>query len=139
MNDQKKTKLGVKIPQNLASKYEKLAKETGKSVNELVQEALAQYIGIKDKPPLNSANLEESKSELTLLKHRVTEIELYKTQIRDLSFRLSVLEQGMSKMQTQMISSHQLSAPVLDVKNSPEDEDTEDEPDEVLTDFLPHQ
>lgn len=129
--------LGATVPQEWIDKFEILAKQTGRSVTDLVREALAQYIGIDKSSSTIVSQLEQFQSELKLLKQKIREVELYKTQIRELSVRLAVVEQSMGKVRTQLISSDLSSSSEVELIESEIDEDYEDEPDEILTDFAP--
>ncbi|MGF1481709.1 MAG: ribbon-helix-helix protein, CopG family [Cyanophyceae cyanobacterium] len=118
--------LGAPVPQKWIERFELLSAQTGRSLTELVREAIAQYIGMDREV---TVELEE---EIVELKQKVSELEPHKQQLKSLHVRLEILEQKLS--QTQADKTFQQSAtpsPMLD------DDDFDDEPDEILTDFLP--
>ncbi|ACK69337.1 CopG domain protein DNA-binding domain protein [Gloeothece citriformis PCC 7424] len=130
--------LGATVPQEWIDKFEQLAKQTNRPVSDLVREALAQYIGIDENSSRIISQLEQFKEDLQLLRQRVTETELYKTQIRDLLLRLAVVEQSLSKGQTSVMSPNVNLFSQAKLKEETEnyEDDIEDEPDEILTDFI---
>ncbi|WP_013322874.1 ribbon-helix-helix protein, CopG family [Gloeothece verrucosa] len=139
MTDKNNEFLGAKVPQEWINQFEKLAQQSGRSVTELVRDALAQYIGIDASSSKVVSQLEQVQIELKLLRQKIAEMELYKTQIRELSVRLAAVEQSRGKERSQFLSPNSLSfsQSSLIKSETEEDEDYEDEPDEVLTDFLP--
>lgn len=128
--------LGATVPQEWIDKFELLAKHRGRSVSELVRDALAQYIGIDESSSKIVSQLAQFQAELKLLKQKITEVELYKTQIKELSVRLAVVEQNMGKAQSQLFSSNSSSSEAWLIDNEIDEDYIDDEPDEVLTDFL---
>lgn len=130
--------LGATVPQEWIDRFEKLAKQRGHSVTEVVRDALAKYIGIDANSAKMFSQLEQCQTEIKLLKKKITELELYKTQIKDLSIRLSCVEQNIGKIQTQSINTNsKASSETWLIKDTIDEDDFDDEPDEILTDFLP--
>ncbi len=129
--------LGAKVPSQWREKYEALARDAGISLTEVVRDALAQYIGAHNKSSALVSPLELLQSQITTLREQVEELMLYKNQMRELSIRLSVLEQGITKIQTELVPSGTISVSDA-VLIDPDEEYFEDEPDEILTDFLPN-
>lgn len=130
MNDRQEIKLETTIPQEWMDRFEDLAKQTGRSLTELIQEALAQYIGA-DLGARSPSQLEQFRSELAFLRQKVTELEPYKERVEMLSVRLEAIEGKRSQAENKSTSSQNLPLDEAD------DDDFDDEPDEILTDFLP--
>ena len=140
MTDHQEIPLEIAVPQGWYAKLEDLAKQTGRSQTELVQEALAQYLEVtaaQRSPVL--VQIEHFESELANLRQKVTELEPYKQQVGKLLVRLEAVERKLSQVEKQ-------DTPPLPFENEParnlsveeaDDDDFDDEPDEVLTDFLP--
>lgn len=138
MKSEENKLLGATVPQEWIEKFEKLAKQKGCSISVLVREALGQYIGIDSSSVKVISQLEQFQKDIKLLQQKIAEVELYKTQIKDLSIRLAVVEQGIGKVQSQsMISKPVSSSESWMVNNDMYDDYIDDEPDEVLTDFAP--
>ena len=82
--------------------------------------------------------LQQFENELTSLKEKVTELESYKKQVPTLLERLKLVEQMVAKVQAEVFPSNTFSpAKSLPLETSDfDDDDFDDEPDEILTDFL---
>ena len=111
---EEKVKVSCKIPQEWQAKIELLAKERKTQPNKIIYEALGQYLG-------ENANTDDSRInvlevEVTMLKRQVAEL-------------------------TILVRNRQPSslAKLPEVQPNVEDDDDfiEDEPDEILYDFLP--
>lgn len=109
-----KIKVGCKIPQEWLAKIELLAKERKTEPNKIIYEALGRYLG-------ENANTDDSRLnilevELTMLKRQVAEL-------------------------TILVKNRQLSplgmSPEVQPNVEDDDDFIEDEPDEILYDFLP--
>lgn len=109
-----KIKVGCKIPQEWQEKIALLAKERKTEPNKIIYEALGQYLG-------ENANTDDSRLnilevELTMLKRQVAELAILLKNRQPSSLGMSMKVQP----------------------NVEEDDDfVEDEPDEILYDFLP--
>lgn len=129
--------LGAKVPQEWLNQFEELAKQTGRSLTELVREALAQYIGVQENLSSGVSQLKAFEAELALLKQKVASLESYKHQVTQLTLRLGAIEQVMVQAQTQAITPSTSSFSDSLLIETGAIDDVDDEPDEVLRDFLP--
>ncbi|MGA9379080.1 MAG: hypothetical protein WBV73_09955 [Phormidium sp.] len=121
---EEKVKVSCKIPQEWQAKIELLATERNTQPSKIIYEALGQYLG-------KNANTDDSRInvlevEVTMLKRQVAELAMLKRQIAELT----------------MLANSWQSKPLrksVEVRlNADEDDDLiEDEPDEILYDFLP--
>ncbi|VXD24572.1 conserved hypothetical protein [Planktothrix serta PCC 8927] len=128
------TKIETTVPQEWADQLGELSLETGRTVEELVQEALGQYLArIKTAFAPASIDLEASnieiQKELSILKQKVQSLEQLLNQVAKLEAKIFSLEK---------IVSPELSIPPNSTfaQLLTNDEDY-DEPDEIMTDFLP--
>ncbi|NEO26742.1 MAG: hypothetical protein F6K03_07555 [Kamptonema sp. SIO4C4] len=106
----------ITVPSQWRSKLEQLAKTRNTTVDRIGYEAIAQYLG---------ETVESSETRLASLE----------TQMSSLQKTLSQLNLTVASLQNQLITSSPASSP-----QPPPDADTElleDEPDEILYDFLP--
>jgi hypothetical protein len=109
-----KIKIGCKIPQEWQAKIELLAKERKTVPNKIIYEALGQYLG-------ENANTDDSR--LNILEVEVT---MLKRQLAELTVLVKNRQPSSLGKLVQVQS------------NTDEDDDfIEDEPDEILYDFLP--
>lgn len=120
--------LGAMIPQEWLDKLSDLSKSTGRSLNDLVREAIAQYIGIDE----TKYNLLELNKQLTILQEKIAFLESDRGQIQKLGLRLQILEHQLAKIPNQAIYTEKLSR-----DNNLIDDNVDDEPDEIIFDFLP--
>jgi hypothetical protein len=128
--------LEVQFPQEWVEQFEMLALQTGRTVSELVREAIAQYLGISEQPSSQrleqlSAEFKTFQAELAELTQKVNALSGYSHLVTTLSVRLTTLE-GMVAQSPPNQSIPSSSFQLID-----EDEDDYDEPDEILTDFFP--
>jgi hypothetical protein len=141
MNNSAEINLETTVPQAWVNQLETLAQQKDSSVSQLIRAALAQYLGIEDVHSVPNFSLKEYKSELRELKTKITELEAYRYQVKEMNIRLSVMEQNITKLQRQNIGIHHSfssEAMILDATLDYDDDDYyEDEPDEILTEFIP--
>ncbi|MEG3436125.1 ribbon-helix-helix protein, CopG family [Pannus brasiliensis CCIBt3594] len=107
-------RLETTLPRPWLDRLRAIARERGQSIEEVTRQAIAAYLGIS---PIEM--------EIATLRLEIGEISKLSTQIAALHARLSLLE-GRALMRT----------PSTAVESGEED-DYEDEPDEILNDFLP--
>lgn len=125
------TTIETTVPQELAHQLNQYSLETGRSVAELIQEAIYQYLEtIKTSLKLNSQNLEDStiNQEILILQKKVQSLELLFHQVSKLEAKITSIEKIIIPEVT--ITSDSTFAQLLT------DDSDEDEPDEILTDFL---
>jgi predicted transcriptional regulator len=130
--------LSTQVPQTWAKKLEVLAEQTGRSLTELVREAVAQYLGVEEQK-YSEVKLEQVEAELVLLKQKVAELEPYKAQVATILMRLAVIEQAIAQDREPINISQTFSAATSWSANMQAlvNDDIDDEPDEILIDFLP--
>ncbi len=127
------TKIEITVSPEWADQFNQLSLETKRSVEELVQEALGQYLEqsqtslLSNSPAIESSSLSK---ELSILKQRVQSLELLLNQVAKLESKISALEKIV--IPEISIPPHSTFAQLLT-----NDDEDDDEPDEVLTDFLP--
>jgi predicted DNA-binding protein len=127
-------KIQTTVPQEWADQLCELSLETGRTVEELVQEALGQYLEriktafVPASIDLEASNIEVQK-ELSILKQKVQSLEQLLNQVAKLEAKIFSLEKIVSPELS--ISPNSTFAQLLT-----NDEDY-DEPDEIMTDFLP--
>jgi hypothetical protein len=109
-----KIKVGCKIPQEWQAKIELLAKERKIEPNKIIYEALGQYLG--ENANTDDSRLNALEVEVTMLKRQLAE--------------LTILVKNRQSISSGMLP---------EVQPNAEDDDDfiEDEPDEILYDFLP--
>ena len=120
------------VPQEWANQLNQYSLETGRSVAELVQEAIGQYLKtIPTSLNPNSENLEDSRieQELLILQQKVQSLELLFHQVSKLEAKITSIEKII--IPEVPITSDSTFAQLLT------NDSDEDEPDEILTDFLP--
>jgi hypothetical protein len=152
----------AKVPQEWVEQLEKIAKQTGKSVNELVRDAIAQYLGVGEQPseftplvnrPPNPPNLggeqvvnlpkardfEQLSAELATYKTQLTQLNQKVNDLLSYSQLVTTLQIRLTSLEGKIIQNHQdkaIATTSSELINT--DEDTyDDEPDEILPDFLP--
>lgn len=128
--------IAAMVPQEWLVKLEQLSQETGRSIEELIREALAQYLGIEKKispsQTLTNVPLATVQQELTTLKQKVNHLEQLFPQVAKLEAKLFSLEKILIPELSTLPNSQTFTQVV------PIDDDQQyDEPDEILTDFLP--
>jgi hypothetical protein len=124
--------LGATVPQAWVERFECLAQQTGRSVTDLVREALAQYIGMDNPRAIAPSSLATLEAELAALKAKVASFDSLNQQVAVLTVRLVALEKIAVQAPSQLSQAQALSVQAGEL----EDDDCYDEPDEVLTDFL---
>lgn len=133
--DRNKSTLKTAVPQEWIEQLETLAKQNKCSVSELLRDAIAQYLNISERPDLQS--LDEFRSELNTFKlylsqltEKVNSYSSHSQLLTTLSIRLAALE-GAIAPKDFAIDNASTSSNLFD------DDDDCDEPDEILTDFIP--
>jgi uncharacterized coiled-coil DUF342 family protein len=123
--------LGASVPSQWLRKYEDLAQKTGKSLEELVREALSQYLDLNT----SVETPDQLNQEIEDLKKRVTELESSQGYINQLRVSIQVLEHKINQLSS---SKTEIPHQSLPNKQPSLDDDTDeyDEPDEVLWDFM---
>lgn len=126
------TTIETTVPQEWVNQLNQFSLETGRSVQELVQEAIGQYLKtISTSLNPNSQNLEDSRIEqdLLILQQKVQSLEL-------LFYQVSKLEAKITSIEKIIIPEVPITSDSTFAQLLTNDSD-EDEPDEILTDFLP--
>ena len=126
-------KLSATVPTEWVAKLTHLSEKNGCSLEELVREALAQYLDLNH---FSASPDSESASFTTLQKQLVT----LTTRVKD----LEVLFSQVAKLEAKMFSLERTLMPELSTLPETEtftqflatDDEQYDEPDEILTDFL---
>ncbi|MBE9145131.1 hypothetical protein [Planktothrix mougeotii] len=121
-------KIETTIPQEWASQLNQLSAETGHSVDKLVQEAIGQYLeNVKSSSISNSTNLDSLNlhQDLLILQQKVESLEPLLYQVAKLEAKIVALEKMIPEVP---IIPNSTFAQLLT--------NDDDEPDEVLTDFL---
>lgn len=124
----KKLNLNLELPLEWLEKIESLAHKEEQTVAEIITDLIGQNLGL-DLQPLKFNRLKKQNQEL---EERLGLLENQDYQIEKLNHRLEILEKLVAQLQTQRFSPRPslVNLPVSD------DDEIEDEPDEVLTDFL---
>ena len=127
--------IAAMVPQEWLVKLEQLSQKTGRSIEELIREALAQYLGIEKKispsQTLVNVPLATIQQDLTTLKQKVNHLEQLFPQVTTLEAKLFSLEKILIPELSTLPNSQTFTQVV------PLDDDEQyDEPDEILTDFL---
>ncbi|CAD5911571.1 hypothetical protein PCC9214_00073 [Planktothrix tepida] len=124
-------KIETSIPKEWASQLNQLSAETGHSVDKLVHEAIGHYLEkVQFSSISNSANLDASNlhQELLILQQKVQSLEPLLHQVAKLEAKIVTLEKII--IPEVPIIPNSTFAQLLT------NDDDDDEPDEVLTDFL---
>ncbi|MBD2483863.1 hypothetical protein [Planktothrix sp. FACHB-1365] len=124
-------KIETTIPQEWASQLNQLSAEIGHSVDKLVQEAIEQYLEkVKSSSISNCTNLDASnlQQDLLILQQKVKSLEPLLHQVAKLEAKIVGLEKII--IPEVPIIPNSTFAQLLT------NDDDDDEPDEVLTDFL---
>jgi outer membrane murein-binding lipoprotein Lpp len=130
-------RLEANVPQAWIEQFETLAKQNGRSVCELVREALARYLGISGQQPATSldrlsSELKTFKAELAELTQKVNALSEKSYLITTMSARLTTLERAIALDNSMQTTASTTPSQSMDA----DDNDYDDEPDEILTDFL---
>lgn len=117
---QEKSKVSCEIPQKWRGKIERLAAERNIHQSQIIYEALAQYLG--ENANTNESLLNALEAEITILKRQVAGVTMLVTGLQKRSFGTNPPLEKLAQVQPR----------------ADEDDDyIEDEPDEILYDFLP--
>lgn len=125
-----KINLELQIPSQWKEELQKLADKNNQSLPEFTREIIGQYLAIKHE----KLQQKQIKGEIEALKNRVKTLEEKDYQIEKITNKYNILEKLIASLQTQIFTSKTIN------ENSiiEDDDDIEDEPDEILTDFFPH-
>ncbi len=128
--------LSINLPQEWHEKLNTLATEKKQSINELMIEAIAKIVNSDSLAPSDSLvnNSEIFTKEYQELKNRLVFLETQNKELEDLKERFTIMEKLMDSIQRQVIVRDY--AGKLPPHLIAESHDFEDEPDEILTDFL---
>lgn len=122
--------LGATVPRAWVDRFEAIASQTGRSRDELVRAALGQYLGIdRDWAVTDDPELKALRTELEALR---SETLRDRRQLHALTIRLNTFERLFSADKVAPASKEAI-APLF----PDDDEEIDDEPDEILFDFLP--
>ena len=128
------------IPQSWQAELEILAEQAGQSVEQIVYEAIAQYLGKMrlDKPEISANALMQMQSQLQRLESQLAKADMALMQTTSLTTRVIAIEQAIGRS----TQTHD-SPPQADLDEDDgieddgiEDDGIEDEPDEILISFL---
>ncbi len=124
----KKLNLNLELPLEWLEKIESLAQKEGQTLEETMTDLIGQNLGLD----IQALKLNRLRKQNLELEQRLAVLESQDYQIEKLNHRLEIMEKLIAQLQTQRFSSRPtlLNLPAVD------DDDIEDEPDEVLTDFL---
>lgn len=143
-----KASVKTQIPSAWLEQFEQLAKQTGRSTGELVREALEQYLIANKELFLDessdltlkgfSQELETLKTELAQLTQQVKQLSSHSQLIATTSTRLTILETLVNNNGNSSVAAIANFSQATNLEKSQEEDDSDcDEPDEILTDFLP--
>lgn len=116
------------LPITWKAKIDNLAQEKNESLSNVITDIIGQYLG-DNLDDINVNRLQENYQDLS---KRLKVLEAKDYQIERLQNRLDIMEKLIASLQTQVIS-RSLDSLSYSVSI---DEEIEDEPDEILTDFL---
>ena len=138
MNKSKKFVIKTKVTPAFLARIDGLARTQNQSISQLILAALNQYIDLAENASPTNDSLRIIQSELKLLQAKTNKIDEFKQALDSLSFRLKNLEQLLAHLQSQKsltLADNNLPAAANFIGELDED-DTDDEPDEILTDFI---
>ncbi|MGC9526471.1 MAG: ribbon-helix-helix domain-containing protein [Limnospira sp.] len=123
--------VNIAIPQEWAHRLQERSRQTGCPISELLREAVGQYLAtdIPTSSP-SPVELELLKREVSELRRQLFVLEKTVPAFKLLESRVAMLERRVGWGRVTPGSS---TAPAVD----DDDEEIDDEPDEILTDFLP--
>lgn len=124
----KSLNITLDLPIKWKAKIDDLAREKNESLSNLITDIIGQYLGYN----LDDINVNRLQENYQDLSQRLKVLEGKDYQIERLQNRLNIMEKLIASLQTQVISR---SLDGLSYSVSIEEE-IEDEPDEILTDFL---
>jgi hypothetical protein len=124
----KKLNLNLELPLEWLEKIETLAQQKRQTVAEIITDLIGQNLGLD----LHTLKLNRLAKQNQQLEDRLKVLENQDYQLEKLNYRLEILEKLVAQLQTQKFSARSslLNLPIND------DDEIEDEPDEILTDFL---
>lgn len=125
--------LSAIVPQEWLVKLEQLSQETGCSIEELIQDALAQYLNLDPVSPSGTVvnvPLATIQKELATLTQKVNDLEQLFSQMAKLEAKMFSLEKTLTPERSTPYPTRTFT------KSLVTDDDQDDEPDEILTDFL---
>ena len=128
--------LNLKLPEEWHKKLSTLAAEKDKSMTELMIQIINEYLGSNslEKSDLQDINLDKIVQECQELSDRLTVLENRDNQLEKLEERFVIMEKLMDSIQRQITVRDY--AGKIPAHSMAEPDDFEDEPDEILTDFL---
>ncbi|MBF2058431.1 MAG: hypothetical protein IGQ45_14760 [Cyanobacterium sp. T60_A2020_053] len=121
--------LSLNLPDEWLEKLDKIALQKEQNIEELVTDIIGQYLTIDIEPLKIEEILQKNKAvegRLKVLENKV--LENKDQQIEKIVNRLSILEK--------LVASLQINRSLAPVQFSQDYDEIEDEPDEILTDFL---
>ena len=124
----KKLNLNLELPLEWLEKIESLAQKEGQTLEETMTDLIGQNLGLD----IQALKLNRLRKQNLELEQRLAVLESQDYQIEKLNHRLEIMEKLIAQLQTQRFSSR----PTFLNLPAAVDDDIEDEPDEVLTDFL---
>jgi hypothetical protein len=130
MSKDKDVTFKITIPTDWSQQLETIAQENNTSKMAIISQAIAQYLVVDYDKFYLTSKLEKMSAELDNLRQKITQIEPHTHQITILNNRLTILEKTLAAMSGEVVLNQSFAEPL-------NDEDWEDEPDEILTDFLP--
>ncbi|AVQ70908.1 hypothetical protein MTo_03614 [Microcystis aeruginosa NIES-1211] len=139
MSKSTKIVIKTKVKPALLAQIDGLAQAQNQSISQLMLAALNQYLDLAENRPTATDSLQIIQAELKLLQAKINKIDQFKQEVDSLSFRLNNLEQLLSPLQSQQsltLAAANFSAAV-DFIGELDEDDIDDEPDEILTDFVP--
>ncbi len=148
MTDSQDAYLGATVPHFWLQQYESLAQKKGKTREELIREALADYLSINSASDSQSSQLTQ---EITDLSRRVTVLETAQSHLNHLAAQFQHLEQKFKQLSGETSNRDNQPQNPPSSSNSekinktspaanfslvtPPDQEDYDEPDEILWDF----
>ncbi len=118
--------LSLNVPDEWLENLDNIAAEKNQSIEELILEVIDDYLKLDS----SKLSLKEIFKEHKELSKRLEILEKKDYQIDRLTTRLNILEKLISVLQTEGVKTKKYN------RDSFDEDDFEDEPDEVLTDFL---
>lgn len=125
------TNINLNLPSEWLENVQELALQNNQSVSELILEVLAKYLQID----YDDFQRKQIRKEIAELRAKFSQIEQTNEQFVKLNQRLNTLEKLIISLQSQV--NYSQSNNNLVIIDEQEDEEIYDEPDEILTDFLP--
>ena len=117
--------LTVTVSQELMQEIEQKSQENGHSITQLVQEAIREYFTLN-----NATDIELLRRQIIELQRQLLTLEKIPQDLTAVETRVAILERRLGSVS---ITNQRSSLPTV----AADDEDFYDEPDEILTDFLP--